>query len=256
MSKRTKRKRVNSKSSKMNKGEIYIITCETSGKQYVGQCKSYQKNGYKHGRRRRFQHHLNEAKNYGKEKGCRILNSAIKKYGSENFSVKLLKKCPIADLDKWEQYYIRKYNTLAPNGYNIRTGGSRGKHCASSCEKMRQSKLGPKNHNYGKPRSEETKKKISEKKKGEKHHFYGKELTPEHKLALSISHKKRTPGKGSKLPIYMVYVKERPEHYCSEGYAILNHPTRKKKYFTSKKLSLEEKYNLALEFLNELNEDL
>ena len=49
--------------------------------------------------------------------------------------------------------------------------------------------------------------------------------------------------------MYIVYVKERPTHYVSSGYAVLNHPVLKHKYFTSKKLSDEEKLNKAYEYL-------
>jgi hypothetical protein len=51
-------------------------------------------------------------------------------------------------------------------------------HSSESREKMRQSKIGEKNPNFGKPRSEETKRKIRESnigiQAGEKHPFYGK----------------------------------------------------------------------------------
>ena len=113
---------------------------------------------------------------------------------------------------------------------------------------MRQSKLGSKNHNFGKPRSDETKEKIRISKLGENHHFFGKELSYEHKLNLSKAHKTID------LPMYLVYLKERPIVYQAEGYAITNHPKGKNKYFTSKKLSLIEKYQLAINYLNELNE--
>ena len=53
--------------------------------------------------------------------------------------------------------------------------------------------------------------------------------------------------------MYMVYLKSRPNHYVDEGYAITNHPNGKNKSFTSKKLSLKEKYDKALNYLNELN---
>jgi hypothetical protein len=55
------------------------------------------------------------------------------------------------------------------------------------------------------------------------------------------------------LPMYMVYVKARPETYCGEGFAIINHPKSRPKYFCSKKLSLDEKRGLALNYLNILN---
>ena len=113
---------------------------------------------------------------------------------------------------------------------------------------MRLSKLGEKNHNFGKPRSDVTKQRISEANSGENHHFYGKELTYDHKLKLSKSHKKTT-----ELPMYMVYLKARPTQYQDEGYSICNHPKGKNKTFTSKQLSLNEKYKLALEYLTQLN---
>jgi len=53
--------------------------------------------------------------------------------------------------------------------------------------------------------------------------------------------------------MYMVYIKSRPKYYQDEGYTISNHPKGKNKTFTSKKLSLEEKYKLALNYLSELD---
>jgi hypothetical protein len=111
---------------------------------------------------------------------------------------------------------------------------------------MRLSKLGSNNPNFGKSRSDKTKQKISDAKKGENHHFFGKELSYEHKIKLSISHKT------TDLPMYLVYIKARPSMYQADGYAVLNHPNGKNKYFTSKKKSLEEKYNNALNYLNSL----
>lgn len=148
---------------------------------------------------------------------CLIIFNAIKKYGIENLKREILFTNDDDDedeLDEIEIKYIKEMNTLYPNGYNIRTGGKRGKHCQASRERMRLAKLGSKNHNYGKPRSEKTKLKISFAKKGEKHHFYGKKLSEKHKLNLSKAHKK------DDLPMYLVRVKARPQHYCSAGYAI------------------------------------
>ena len=83
------------------------------------------------------------------------------------------------------------------------------------------------------------------KKSGENHHFFGKQLSLEHKLSLSKAHKKE-----EKLPMYLVKIKPRPEIYNYGGYAIANHPFLHNKYFTSKKFSDNEKYELALEYLN------
>lgn len=110
---------------------------------------------------------------------------------------------------------------------------------------MRIAKLGERNPNFGKPRTEDFKQKLSKAKSGERHHFWGKHFTEEHKLNLSKSHKK------SDLPMYLVYIKARPTRYCFEGYAVTNHPVLKTKYFTSKKLTLEIKLKQAMEYLNE-----
>ena len=134
---------------------------------------------------------------------------------------------------------------MEPRGYNIRTGGQVSTHSELSCERMRQAKLGIKNHNFGKPRTDDAKQAISEAKSGENHHFYGKTFTEDHKMKLAISHRKSH----LELPMYVVYVKERPEAWQGSGYAIVNHPTLKNKYFPTKKLTDKEKYDMAIAYL-------
>jgi hypothetical protein len=41
--------------------------------------------------------------------------------------------------------------------------------------------------------------------------------------------------------------------YQSSEYAIVNHPTLKNKYFTSKTLHDSDKYNMAMEYLSSKN---
>jgi len=215
-------------------GIIYLIKNKIDGKCYVGQTiRTLEK---------RWSEHCKP------NDECIALRNAIQKYSPKNFDVSVIMITTDDLLNELEQENIIKYNSLYPNGYNIQTGGSKGKkHCAESREKMRQSKLGNKNPNFGKPRNDETKKKISLSKQGEKHHFYGKHLKLDHKLNLSKAHK------NDDLPMYMVHIKARPEVYQSEGYGIINHPKGKKKWFTSKKLTLNEKYDIALQYLNDLN---
>jgi group I intron endonuclease len=180
------------------------------------------------------------------EGSCILLENAIQKYSIDCMQVETLLEVNDEMLDEYETMFINMYNSIEPNGYNVRSGGSsKSTHSDLSRERMRVAKLGDKNHNFGKPRSDECKKAISEAKSGEKHHFYGKKFTDDHKLKLAKSHRKSDDN----LPMYMVYVKARPEQYQFEGYAIVNHPTLKNKYFTSKKLSLNEKYNLANSYL-------
>ena len=212
-------------------GVIYCLT-SPSGKTYIGQTK------------RSIEKRLREHSKLST--GCVALNNTIRKYGFNTFKVEILLTANNEHLDMYEMNMINIYDSVYPNGYNIRTGGAiNSRHCIESCERMRQSKLGIKNPNFGKPRSDEAKLAISNSKSGEKHHFFGKELTLEHKLHLSASHKRDTT-----LPMYMVKVKARPEHYTSEGYAIVNHPTLPTKYFTSKKLTDADKFALANNYLN------
>lgn len=62
-------------------------------------------------------------------KKCALFWKAIEKYGWNNFSVEILEEVDIEKLDEKEMYYISKYNTLAPNGYNITLGGEGGREC-------------------------------------------------------------------------------------------------------------------------------
>jgi group I intron endonuclease len=105
-------------------GEIYVITCTVSGKQYVGQalhfvsCKGGMK---KHGMHGRWKTHLCEVR----QKKNTSLCLAIRKYGKDAFGLQKIEDCPnqIA-LNDMEQYWIAQLNTLAPNGYNLTTGGN------------------------------------------------------------------------------------------------------------------------------------
>lgn len=59
---------------------------------------------------------------------CRALNSAIKKYGFNNFKVEILETIEkLDDLNTREQFWIKELNTLSPNGYNLTSGGDNGR---------------------------------------------------------------------------------------------------------------------------------
>ena len=213
-------------------GIIYLITNSINNKCYVGQTiRSFEKRWKEHCKCNDFS----------------ALSLAIQKYKPNNFTHKIIIECDNSELDNNEIKYIKEYNSLVPNGYNIQSGGSLGrKHCKKSCEKMRNAKLGDKNHNFNKPRTDDCKLNISIAKSGKNHHFYGKELTYDHKLKLSKAHK------NDDLPMYLIHLNERPKVYQGEGYVVINHPKLKTKYFTSKKLTMDEKYKLATSYLNSL----
>ena len=106
--------------------EIYKITNLTTSKKYIGQAVSHilNNNKYKpHGHQGRFRQHISEA--FSKKKNqCHYLNNAIRKYGVEDFDVELIEYCDINKVDEREKYYIKKFNTLFPNGFNLKNGGS------------------------------------------------------------------------------------------------------------------------------------
>lgn len=87
---------------------IYKITNNITGKEYVGQSNNIL---------RRIREHK---KSYG-SKNCYV-DRSIQKYGWENFSYTILHKCDLKDLDYYERYFIKKYDTYK-NGYNLTEGG-------------------------------------------------------------------------------------------------------------------------------------
>lgn len=83
---------------------IYKITNLVNGKSYIGQSKHIL---------RRWTQHRYDSKNEQLP-----LYRAIQKYGIENFSFEILEECKVEELQKLEDYYINKYNTYIPKGYN------------------------------------------------------------------------------------------------------------------------------------------
>lgn len=91
---------------------IYRITNKINNKIYIGQTTQ--------GLQVRWARHVisarNKADNY-------VFHNAINKYGPENFITEVLEYCTPEELNEREKYYIELYNSLVPNGYNIRLGG-------------------------------------------------------------------------------------------------------------------------------------
>ena len=59
-------------------------------------------------------------------KGCPALRDSVKKYGIDNFEFSVLIICFDDERFKYEIEYIKKYNSVVPNGYNITNGGEGG----------------------------------------------------------------------------------------------------------------------------------
>ena len=112
-------------------GHIYVITNTITNKKYVGKTLSHRKNHNKYrpfGFEGRFKDHISEALCNTKKKQCSYLNNSIRQYGKDTFKVELITECPKEELDTMEEQYIKEYNTLYPNGYNLTSGGKVFKH--------------------------------------------------------------------------------------------------------------------------------
>lgn len=128
----------------MNDYLIYKYT-SPSGKSYIGQTNDIV--------RRRSQHRTTN--------GCPHLKRAIDKYGYDNFIFEILEESlTIEEANTKEEYYIDKYSSLAPNGYNLHTGGLNHSVSEITRERLRISSSGENNPNFGKKHSDETKAKI------------------------------------------------------------------------------------------------
>ena len=123
-------------------GEIYYIKNKINGKGYIGQACCYTgKNNKKWGSNNRWKSHIREAFSDKKDR-CQLLNQALRKYGVDKLELKILGKYNLTKLDEMEKFYIKEYNTLVPNGYNLNNGGSRGKDSKETIEKKRLMRLG------------------------------------------------------------------------------------------------------------------
>lgn len=116
-----------------------------NGKQYVGQTSRTLE--------QRWREHCS------KSSQCTYLHHAIKKYGKENFKVEQIDiALDQEELDYKESQYIKCYNTLAPNGYNLDTGGGLGRKASDiTCYKLKESHAdmsGKNNPMFGKKRPE------------------------------------------------------------------------------------------------------
>ncbi len=146
----------------MSEHFIYLVENKFNDKLYIGQTQNL--------RERKRRHLIGES-------GAKLLNRAVKKYGSSNFEFILLEKCEgQQEADSKEMYWIDKLYALSPVGYNLtKGGGGVSGYCFSETQKENLSAA-----LRGKKRSKETKEKIRLSKTGHKNPMYGKkgELSP------------------------------------------------------------------------------
>jgi group I intron endonuclease len=113
---------------------LYKITNKVNGKSYIGQSTRSIET--------RWKQHCRKTKSRYK---CTLLYYAIQKYGSEAFEIKPLARCNSLDeMNHREEYYIKIFNTMSKNGYNLTTGGKSRTPSVESRRKMSRAGKGRK----------------------------------------------------------------------------------------------------------------
>ena len=97
---------------------IYKIENLINHKFYIGQSINIEE---------RYKQHIYKAFNSNELAYNSAIHQAFRKYGLENFKLEVIEECKIEQLDERERYWIKKLNTLTPNGYNILSGGQQNK---------------------------------------------------------------------------------------------------------------------------------
>ena len=95
-------------------GVIYKITNIINKKVYIGQTR-------REFEKRKKQH----LKSFEKKDSRTALINGVISHGVNNFIFEIIEECENEKLDEKEIFYINKYNSVAPNGYNIQLGGKR-----------------------------------------------------------------------------------------------------------------------------------
>ena len=152
-------------------GYIYLITDTTNGMKYTG----------KH-------HYHIEGQLDPNYHGSGVIIKNIYKKRPETLKEEYIKTCySEEEMCSDEQYYIKVFKTLYPNGYNLTEGGDGVIPCEETRRKNSENHWdcsGEKNPMYGKKHTEEARRKMSENHwdcSGENHYMFGKHHTEESK---------------------------------------------------------------------------
>lgn len=235
-------------------GFIYKIVTP-SGKGYIGQTIQPVD--------KRWKQHIDAASREYKD-NCKVLNRAIRKYGSKHCVVTILEECKDEELDTKEQQYIQTHNTMVPHGMNIKFGGKTGKHNEISKKLISQSLL-------GRQVSNETRLKLSlttnpnlpmymiktkhgyrvcNHPMGPEKKFISKTKSMDYNFQRGMDYLNKLNILTEPMIVYKVikevYIQKHKNGYC------VKYPNTKPKYFVSKSKKAEELYSLALNYLNDL----
>ena len=160
----------------MDKFLVYIHRLKSDGRVYVGQTKD--------SLRRR------SGSDGSRYKHCPKFWNAIQRYGWDAFEHIIVKdNLSLEQANELEDQLIVQYNSIE-NGFNINRGGRNHIWTEKQRKIMSERNKGEKNPNYGKPRSEETKRKIG---KANAMSQLGHQHSEETKQKMSLAHRKNIP---------------------------------------------------------------
>lgn len=236
-------------------GIIYMIT-SPSNKKYIGQTTQSLEI--------RWKQHVDSSKREYKDH-CKVLNKSLRKYGDKHFKIELLEECENSDLDIKEIEYINTYNTIVPNGMNIKNGGSNGTHHPDTKTKISNSLK-------GRLVSHETRLKLSSNKEsnlpmymlrvkdgyricnhpmGPEKRFICKSKTDDYNYDRAIKYLNKLNSLEEPIVVKKEYVCEKYIQKHKNGYCV-KYPNENPKYFVSKSLPIDVLYKNAMHHLNEL----
>lgn len=175
--------------------KLYVVYMHTSpvNKSYIGQTSNY----------------IYRTKCHATSRQNSPFYQAIKKYGFDNFSSTILKvDLTVEEANYWESFFIKQFNTIHPNGYNLTSGGknyevsnltrtkqslvTKGRRWSvESKQKHSEARQGEKNNRFGSKHSEQTKQQMRTSSIGKN---LGRVLTEEHKAKISKKLKGRNMG--------------------------------------------------------------
>ncbi len=235
---------------------IYKITNQLNNKIYIGQTtQSLSDRWIQHKAKAKKKDFSTTKHEYG-------LYNAINVYGEDSFKIELLEECASSESDAREMYYIEKYNSFMPNGYNLAKGGKgikgyrfteEGLKKLSEAQKRIWDNRTPEERKAwgdnlsrkftGVKKSEAHRKQLSEWAKtriGEKNSFYGKHHTEEFKQKM----REKNLGNSYKPTVKVKCVKEGFEKefnsYSDASFWLINEGITKSKNRTSITTTIKE----------------
>lgn len=177
-------------------GQIYQIFNTINNKSYIGQTIKSTDKRWKYG-------HVADSR----RGSLYPLHCAIRKYSHKQFNVIILEECDDELLNSRETFWIAELKTIVPNGYNLREGGSFGKHSEISKQKNRTAHLGKMHNVFSRKNMSDAQKGKKKQKRSIEHckklsdAHKGKTFSKEHRIKISLGLKGKTRGKNYQLNI-------------------------------------------------------